>query len=83
MKVNSRYMKKHLLFALTVGGSFEIARAAALDLNSTARFLLDMLHIRTAMPDYLCAQVEALDRFQINRYLSLRPFALPFVSNSF
>lgn len=46
-------MEEHIFVALTVRGRFEVARPTTLDLNSTTRFLLDMLDVSTAVSDNL------------------------------
>jgi hypothetical protein len=69
-------MKKHVLIALMIGGCFEVAGTAALDLDTTSGFLLDVLHVGTAMTDYLSSQVETVNRFEVNGNLLLGPFPL-------
>lgn len=51
----SRYMQEHRIIALPAGARFQEARSTALDLDPATSFLLDMLHIRTALSDNLCA----------------------------
>ena len=58
-----RDMEEHVLVAFSVRCGFEVTRPAALDLHSATSFLLYMLHIGPAMPDYLSAQVESVNRF--------------------
>lgn len=72
--VRSGDMKKHVLIALMIGGCFEVAGTAALDLDTTSGFLLDVLHVGTAMTDYLSSQVETVNRFEVNGNLLLGPF---------
>lgn len=71
-----RDMKEHVLIALVVSGCFEVARAAAFDLDTTSGFLLDVLHIGTAMADHLSSQVETVNRLEIDGNLLFRPFPL-------
>lgn len=48
-------MEIHVILALLICCSLEIPRTAALYLYSTTSFLLNMLDIRTAMPNDLGA----------------------------
>lgn len=73
-------MQIHVLVALTVSGSLQVSRTAALDLHTALGFLLDMLDISTAVPNNLSTQVEAGDRLQANGDLLLGPFALRNIS---
>ena len=56
-------MKIHVLITFFVGCGFEEPGPTALDLNTAARFLLDVLHVGAAMANNLGTQVEAWDRF--------------------
>ena len=71
-----RDMKEHGLIALVVSGCFEVARAAAFDLDTTSSFLLDVLHIGTAVADYLSSQVKTMDGLEVDRDLLFGPFSL-------
>ena len=71
-----RYMKIHIILTLAIRRSLEIAGTAALDLYPAASLLLNMLHIRTTMPNDLGAQVETWDRLKVNWDASLGPFTL-------
>jgi hypothetical protein len=70
-------MKKHVVFALLAGRRFDIARAAALDLHTTPRLLLDVLDICTAMANDLRPQVEAGNRLKTNGDALFGPFPSP------
>jgi hypothetical protein len=71
-----RDMQEHVLIALPTGGSFHVARAAALDLHTAAGLLLDMLDIGATMTNDLSTEVETRDGLKTNRDLLFRPFAL-------
>lgn len=71
-----RDMKKHVLIALVISGCFEVARAAAFDLDTTSGLLLDVLDICTAVADYLSSQVEAVNWLEVDGNLLFRPFPL-------
>lgn len=71
-----RNVQKHLLLTLTASGRLDKARAAALDLDSTAGLVLDVLDVRATMADHLCAQVEARERLEADWDFLLGPFAL-------
>lgn len=69
-------MKEHILVTFVVRRGFKITGTAALDLDTAARLLLDMLYISSAMADNLSAQVEPMNWFQTDWDLLLGPFAL-------
>jgi hypothetical protein len=72
----SRNVKIHVLIALLTSPVFHESRATALDLDTASGLLLDVLHIRTSMANNLSAEVKARKRFEIDRDLLFRPFAL-------
>jgi hypothetical protein len=55
-------MEEHVLITLTAGGNLEVPRTTALDLDAASGLLLDVLHIGSAMADYLGPQVKARER---------------------
>lgn len=69
-------MEEHVFIAFSVSGSFKVAGTTALDLNTAFGFLLNVLHIRTAMTDNLRTKVEPWDGFEINGDSLLGPFSL-------
>lgn len=71
-----RNMQEHVLVAFASRRVLNIARTAALDLNSAASLMLDVLHIRSAVSDDLGSQIEAGDRVKGDGDLFLGPFAL-------
>lgn len=71
-----RDMKKHGFIAFMVSRCFKVARASAFDLNTASSFLLDMLHIGTAVADDLSTEVEAMNRLKVDGNLLLGPFPL-------
>lgn len=71
-----RHVQIHRLIAFSAGIVLNEARTAALDLNLAAGSLLDMLHISTALSDYLGTKVESRNRFEVNRNTLFGPFAL-------
>jgi len=73
-------MEEHVLVALTARCVFQVTGAAALDLHTTSGLLLDVLDVGTAMPYYLCSEVEAGDGVYVDRNLLLGPLALRHVN---
>lgn len=73
-------MQEHVLVTLTVGRLLEEPRAAALDLDTTAGLVLDVLDVGAAVANHLGTEVEPRDRFEVDGDLGLRPFTLPNVS---
>ena len=71
-----RYVQEHWLIAFPASTGLHETRATAFDLNLAASLLLDVLHVGTALSDDLSAEVEARDRFEIDRDALLGPFAL-------
>lgn len=71
-----RDMKEHGFIAFMVSRRFKVARASTFDLNTASGFLLDMLHIGTAVTDYLSTEVEAMNRLKVDGNLLLGPFPL-------
>ena len=69
-------MKVHGLIALSIRAMLHETGVAALDLDTTSRFLLNVLDIGATMTDYLCSEVEAWDWFKVNGYAFFWPFAL-------
>jgi hypothetical protein len=72
----SRNVQIHRLVTLLSCTVFHESRASALDLNSAASLLLNMLHICTTVAHNLSSEVKTRNRFKINRDLFLRPFSL-------
>lgn len=70
-----RNMQVHLLIALHLGIMFFEAAASALDLNSAAGFLLDVLDVRSASSDNLGAQVESRNGLEIDGNALFGPLA--------
>lgn len=68
-----RNVEEHFIVALQISVSFDISRAATFDLDTTSRFLLDVLNIRAARTDYLGSKVETWDRLQTNGDALFRP----------
>jgi hypothetical protein len=75
-------MQEHGLIALAAGSNLHVTRPTALDLDATARLLLDVLDVGTTMPDHLSAQIEAWQGIQANGNFLLGPFALFWVSKT-
>lgn len=73
-------MQKHWVVAFSARTGFNESRTAALDLNAAAGLLLNVFHVRTALPDNLRAQIKPRDWLEINRNAFLGPFALYNVS---
>ena len=69
-------MEVHWLIALAVGAMFHKTGISPFDLNATSGFLLDVLDVGASMTHYLCSQVKAWDRLQVDGYPLFRPFAL-------
>lgn len=69
-------MQVHGLVTFLASARFNKARATALDLDTTASFLLNVLHIRTTLSNYLGAQVESGNRFEVDRDALIGPFTL-------
>lgn len=69
-------MQIHRFIAFSASAVFNETRSTAFDLNLAVSLLLDMLHIRTALADYLSTKVESRKRFEIDRDSLLGPFAL-------
>ena len=75
-------MKIHRLVALFVRTMLHKARVAAFDLDTAARFLLNVLDVSTTMTYHLCSEIKARDWLEINGNALFRPFALQLVSLS-
>lgn len=73
-------MEIHGLVAFLASVVLDEARATALDLDTTASFLLDVFDIGTAMADNLSTEVETRDGLEVDGNLFLRPFTLILVS---
>jgi hypothetical protein len=73
-------MQVHGLIAFLATLLINEARALSLDLDFTARVLLDVLHVLTTTADNLCSQIESTDNFEAHVDLLLGPFALFLVS---
>lgn len=73
-------MEVHCLVTLTVSARLDEARAAALNLDSAASLLLDVLHVSATLANDLSTQVESGHWFEINRDSLIRPFALHKIS---
>lgn len=69
-------MQEHRFVAFPASAVFNEARSTAFDLNFAVSSLLDMLHIRTALADYLSTKVESRKWFEIDRDSLFGPFAL-------
>lgn len=68
-------MQIHRLVTFAVSTVLHEARVSTFDLNTAARFLLDMLYVGTSMADDLSAKIEARNWFEIDGYTLFRPFA--------
>lgn len=73
---HSRNVQEHRLITLLASARFNESRAAALDLNTAAGLLLDVLHIRTTLANNLSTQVKSRNGLKINWNTLIRPFAL-------
>ena len=73
-------MEEHVLVTLTVGRLLEEPRATALDLNTAAGLVLDVLDVGAAMANHLGTKIEARNWLEVDGDLRLRPFTLPSVS---
>lgn len=71
-----RNMKVHRLVTLSISGMLQESRAASFDLNTASSLLLNMLDILPTMTDNLSTKIKAGKRFEIDRNLLFRPFAL-------
>lgn len=69
-------MQVHRLVAFSACRRFNKARASALNLHTAACFLLDMLYVRAAMADNLCAKIESGDWVEVDGNLLIWPFFL-------
>lgn len=74
--MHSRYVKIHVLIALTVGRGLEVTRTSTFDLHTASGFLLDMLDVGASMTNNLSAQVEPLHRLKTDGYFGFGPFTL-------
>ena len=68
-------MQIHLLITLHLGIVLLETASSALDLNSAARLLLNVLHIGSTSSDNLGAQVESGNRLEIDRDALFGPLA--------
>lgn len=69
-------MQEHILVALKAGSLLEVTGAATLDLDPASGFLLDVLHIASAMANNLSTKIESRNRLKSDRDLFLGPFTL-------
>lgn len=69
-------MEIHVIVAFPVSRGLKISRTTALDLDTAASLLLNVLHVRATMSNNLSSEVETSNLFEIDRYLCLGPFAL-------
>lgn len=74
-------MQEHRLITLPASAGFDESRAAALDLDTAASLLLDVLHVGATLADNLRTQVEPRNGFEIDGDTLIGPFALYIVSN--
>ena len=63
---NIRHMKVHWLFAFLTSAVFEETRPLTLYLNATSSFLLDVLHISSAMANDLSSKIEPWERVELD-----------------
>lgn len=73
-------MQEHGFVTFPASARFDESRTAALDLNTAASLLLDVLHVGAALADNLSTQVESRNRLEVDRNPLIRPFALYKVS---
>lgn len=76
-------MKIHRLIAFHLGISLGESRPTTFDLDAASCLALNVLDVCAAMPDNLGTQVEAGNRFQVDRNSFLWPFSLEFRSVRF
>jgi hypothetical protein len=69
-------MEIHRLVRLLASAVFHEATASSFDLDSTARLLLDMLHIGASLANHLCSKVEPRNVLHIYWDPLFRPFSL-------
>lgn len=69
-------MKIHRLVAFLVRPMLRETRVPSFDLNATASFLLDVLHISASVSYHLCSQIKTRNRFKVDRDTFLGPFTL-------
>lgn len=69
-------MQIERLVRFLAGAVLHKPRTTALDLNTTARLLLNVLHVGSSMTNNTGTKIEAGDGLQINGDLLLGPFAL-------
>lgn len=69
-------MQIHRLVAFPAGVMFNKTRSTTFYLDLAVGSLLDMLHISTALADYLGAKIESRKRFEIDRNSFFGPFSL-------
>jgi len=72
----------HRLVRLLPRAVLHEAASASLDLDSTTRFLLNVLDISAALSDHLCPEVEAWNILHVDRDSFLGPFPLSMVSRA-
>ena len=72
--VHIRNMQIHLLITLAAGVVLHEATSTTLDLHSTSRLLLDVLHVAASVANHLGAKIEAGNGFEIDWYALLWPF---------
>lgn len=73
-------MQIHRLVAFPAGVMFNKTRSTTFYLDLAVGSLLDMLHISTALADYLGAKVESRERFEVDGNSFFRPFSLQDIS---
>lgn len=76
VEIPLRDMEEHVLVAFSIRGCFQVTRASALDLHTTASLLLDVLDVGSAMSNDLSTQIEPMNGLEGDRDLLFRPFAL-------
>lgn len=69
-------MKVHGLIALSVRPMLHETRVAAFNLHTASCLLLNVLDVGASVANYLCSQVKAWDRLEIDGYALFWPFAL-------
>lgn len=74
-------MQEHRLITLPASTGLDKSRAAALDLDTAASLLLDVLHVGATLADNLRTEVESRNGFEVDGNALIRPFALYIVSN--
>ena len=76
-------MQIHWLITLHASIVLDEAGATALDLDSAAGLILNVLHELTSLAHNLRSKVETRDWLEVNRETLFGPFALLHISNNF